>query len=105
MTAGLGSLTAAVACEFTVILALAQRSGDGRIRRAVDLAAAASATGYMVLALSDLGLLRGFGILLALTVAVSLATSRVLVWALLVSPEEADPSFDDVTEPKVLEMV
>ncbi|MCR1785753.1 MMPL family transporter [Nocardioides carbamazepini] len=83
MTAGLGSLTAAVACEFTVLLAHARRTGDARLARAVDLAAAASGTGYVVLALSQLGVIRDFGILLALTVAVSLAVSRLLVRALL----------------------
>nr|WP_156391545.1 RND transporter [Nocardioides sp. Root682] len=112
MTAGLGSLTAAVACEFTVLLALGQRRGDPRIGRAVDLAAAASATGYAVLVVSDLGLIRGFGLLLALTVAVALGTSRLLVWALLpeapadVAPEASD---DEVPAaplvPKVLEKV
>jgi len=83
MTAGLGSLTAAVACEFTVVLASASRSGDRHVARAVDLAAAASATGYAVLAMSPLELIRGFGMLLALTVLVALAVSRFLVWAFL----------------------
>jgi predicted RND superfamily exporter protein len=91
MTAGLGSLTAAVACEFTVLLALAQRRGDRRIARAVDLAAAASATGYAVLAVSDLGLIRGFGLLLAVTVAVALGASRLLVWALLPAGSSRGP--------------
>lgn len=91
MTAGLGSLTAAVACEFTVLLAVAQRRGDHRIARSVDLAAAASATGYAVLAVSDLGLIRGFGLLLAVTVVVALGVSRLLVWALLPDPPEEPP--------------
>lgn len=108
MTAGLGSLTAAVACEFTVLLALGQRRGDPRIGRAVDLAAAASATGYAVLVVSDLGLIRGFGLLLALTVAVALGVSRLLVWALLPEPaEDADEGDASVvlSAPKVLEKV
>lgn len=116
MTAGLGSLTAAVACEFTVMLAFAQRSGDGRLARAVDLAAAASGTGYLVLVVSDLGLIRGFGLLLGLTVAVSLVVSRLLVWALLpeaqLQDSDADPGAGPdagpdsrTTEPKVLEVV
>ncbi|KRB72744.1 hypothetical protein ASE01_22115 [Nocardioides sp. Root190] len=108
MTAGLGSLTAAVACEFTVLLALGQRRGDPRIGRAVDLAAAASATGYAVLVLSDLGLIQGFGLLLALTVAVALGVSRLLVWALL--PEAVEQPEDEsaeaaVPEVKILEKV
>jgi len=108
MTAGLGSLTAAVACEFTVVLAHAHRAGDRRIRRAVDLAAAASATGYSVLALSDLGLIRGFGLLLAMTVVVALAVSRLLVWAVLARPEDKvhdETTFDRAEEPRTLEVV
>lgn len=92
MTAGLGSLTAAVACEFTVVLAHAHRVGDRRIVRAVDLAAAASATGYLVLALSDLGLVREFGLLLALTVVVALGVSRLLAWAVWSGPREHNPA-------------
>lgn len=83
LTAGVGSLTAAVACEFTVVLAAALRSEDRLIARAVDLAAAASATGYAVLALSDLALIRNFGLLLATTVGVALIASRLVVWAFL----------------------
>lgn len=107
MTAGLGSLTAAVACEFTVLLALAQRRGDRMLARAVDLAAAASATGYAVLAVSDLGLIRGFGVLLAVTVAVALGVSRLLVWALLpvVAPGERPDVVPEEEASKVLEKV
>lgn len=106
MTAGLGSLTAAVACEFTVLLALAQRRGDRMLARAVDLAAAASATGYAVLAVSDLGLIRGFGVLLAVTVAVALGASRLLVWALLPAATARERTVVVHEEaPKVLENV
>jgi predicted RND superfamily exporter protein len=111
MTAGLGSLTAAVACEFTVVLAHAHRVGDRRIRRAVDLAAAASATGYSVLALSDLGLIRGFGLLLALTVVVALGVSRLLVWAVVDHPRDTERDTRDeksvarAEEPRTLEVV
>ncbi len=106
MTAGLGSLTAAVACEFTVLLALARRRGDRMLARAVDLAAAASATGYAVLAVSDLGLIRGFGVLLAVTVVVALGASRLLVWALLpaATPQERAVVVHEEA-PKVLEKV
>lgn len=103
MTAGLGSLTAAVACEFTVLLALAQRRGDRMLARAVDLAAAASATGYAVLAVSELGLIRGFGVLLAVTVGVALGASRLLVWALLPAATTEEPAVVVPEEkPKVL---
>ncbi len=106
MTAGLGSLTAAVACEFTVLLAVAQRRGDHRIARSVDLAAAASATGYAVLAVSDLGLIRGFGFLLAVTVVVALGVSRLLVWAMLPdAPEEPPVAVPDDSTSKVQVLV
>lgn len=81
ITAAVGSLTAAVACELTVVLAHAVRVQDRRIVRAVELAGAASATGYAVLALSDLALIRGFGLVLAVTVLLALASSRLVVWA------------------------
>jgi predicted RND superfamily exporter protein len=96
ITAGVGSLTAAVACEFTVVLAHALERGDRRIARAVDLAAAASATGYAVLAVSDLSLIRGFGLLLAATVVLALGVSRLLVWALLARDVESpDASIEE----------
>lgn len=106
MTAGLGSLTAAVACEFTVVLAHAHRVGDRRMVRAVDLAAAASATGYLVLVLSDLGLIRDFGLLLALTVVVALGVSRLLTWAIRPGPHDPSPApVDRAVEAKTLEVV
>lgn len=95
LTAGLGSLTAAVACEFTIVLAYARQQGRSTVTRAVSLAAAASATGYAVLLLSDLGPVRGFGALLGATVVVSLVVSRVMVAAfvrpVLPAPEAAHP--------------
>lgn len=83
LTAGLGSLTAAVACEFTIVLAYARESERPAVARAVSLAAAASATGYAVLLLSRLGPVRGFGALLAATVLVALLVAKVLVVALV----------------------
>ncbi|MDQ6524584.1 RND transporter [Nocardioides sp. LHD-245] len=106
MTAGLGSLTAAVACEFTVLLAHARRTGDRRMTRAVDLAAAASGTGYVVLALSQLGVIRDFGLLLSLTVGASLAVSRLLVTALLPAGRAATTALPAAPRPaRVLEVV
>lgn len=91
ITAAVGSLTAAVACELTVVLAYAVRAGDRQIVRAVELAAAASATGYGVLALSDLSLIRGFGLVLAVTVLLSLAASRLVVWTFVEEVASAAP--------------
>jgi len=78
ITAAVGSLAAAVACEFTVVLADAERRGHSH--RSVRLAAAASATGYLVLAASGVASIRSFGLLLAITVIVAAATAQFVVW-------------------------
>ena len=80
VTVALGSLTAAVGCEFTVVLADAARRADKAARRAVLLAAAASATGYSVLMLSGLSSLAEFGALLTITVVLAFASSTIVVW-------------------------
>lgn len=78
ITAAVGSLAAAVACEFTVVLADAERRAHSH--RSVRLAAAASATGYLVLAASGVSSIRSFGLLLAVTVMVAAATAQFVVW-------------------------
>lgn len=80
ITVAVGSLTAAVGCEFTVVLADAVRRRDAGIRRAVLLAAGASATGYSVLMLSELSPVRQFGGLLVATVGLALACAAFVVW-------------------------
>jgi len=87
ITVALGSLTAAVGCEFTVVLAEAARRRTREIRRAVLLAAAASGTGYAVLTLSELSLVRGFGAMLAGSVGLALLSAAFVVW-LTVGPGE-----------------
>jgi len=81
VTVAIGSLTAAVGCEFTVLSAEAARRGDRSLRRAVVLAAAASATGYAVLVLSQLSVVAEFGVLLALSVGVAYGSAVFVVWA------------------------
>jgi predicted RND superfamily exporter protein len=81
ITMALGSLIAAVGCEFAVLLAEAERRGDGGLRRSVLLVAAVSAVGYLALALSRLDAIRQFGLLLAAAVVLSLATARFMIWA------------------------
>jgi predicted RND superfamily exporter protein len=76
ITAAVGSLAAAVACEFTVVLSHAR----GRSHRTVPLAAAASATGYGVLAVSGVTSIREFGLLLAVTVVVAAVVAHLMVW-------------------------
>jgi predicted RND superfamily exporter protein len=80
LTAAVGSLAAAVACEFTVILRESASRGDRRLGRAVTLAAVASGIGYGVLAFSRLSVISEFGLLLAVTVAAALGASRFVVW-------------------------
>lgn len=86
VTVALGSLTAAVGCEFTVLLLDAARRGDRGLRRAVLLAAAASATGYAVLMLSQLSVVAQFGLLLGLSVALALGSAALVVWVAHSSP-------------------
>ncbi|KRA29997.1 MULTISPECIES: hypothetical protein [unclassified Nocardioides] len=78
ITVALGSLTAAVGCEFAVMLSEARRSGDRRLRRSVYIAAAVSAAGYSALSISDLDLLRQFSATLVAAVALALAAGHLV---------------------------
>ncbi|WP_226369824.1 MMPL family transporter [Pseudonocardia oceani] len=80
VTIAIGSLTAAVGCEFTVLAAEAARRGDRSLHRAVLLAAAASATGYAVLMFSQLSVVAQFGLLLAVSVGVAMGSAVFVVW-------------------------
>jgi hypothetical protein len=80
-TVALGSLTAAVGCEFTVLISQATRPGERAIRRAVVLAVASAATGFLVLVGSELAVMRQFGVFLAGSVLLSYVASRAVVWA------------------------
>jgi hypothetical protein len=86
VTVALGSLTAAVGCEFAVLLAEATRRGDRGLGRAVFLAAAASATGYAVLMVSALTVVVQFGLLLTLSVVLAFGSAAFVVWAARISP-------------------
>lgn len=103
VTVALGSLTAAVGCEFTVVLAEAARRADRGIHRAVVLAAAASATGYSVLMLSGLSVVREFGGLLAIAVVLAFSSAALVVR--IAPPSEVDkevvPTSYDKTETPV----
>lgn len=79
LTLSLGSLSAAIGCEFTVLLLAAQRSADARLQRSVLLAAAFSAAGYLALVLSGLPILREFGMSLTVTVVLSLVSAFAVV--------------------------
>ncbi|MDQ1678660.1 MAG: uncharacterized protein QOC93_3804 [Actinomycetota bacterium] len=82
VTVALGSLTAAVGCEFTVLLAEARRRGDAVLARSVRLAAITAAVGYAALTLSELAMIRQFGLLLAGSVCLSLLTAVCVTVAL-----------------------
>lgn len=96
LTVALGSLTAAVGCEFTVVLAESARRRSTALRRSVVLAAASSAVGYAVLAVSSLSAVAEFGLLLAGAVLLSLAVAWCVVTATTArapgqEPEEIRP--------------
>jgi predicted RND superfamily exporter protein len=81
LTVALGSLTAAVGCEFTVLVTESMRRRDMRLRRAVEMAMLTSGLGYAVLAVSNLAVMRQFGVLLAGSVVLSYLMARLVVWA------------------------
>ncbi|MCW2778372.1 MAG: hypothetical protein JWN17_2097 [Frankiales bacterium] len=78
LTLALGSLTAAVGCEFSVVLG--SRQGEDS-RRGVLLAAGACLAGYLSLAVSGLDVIRDFGLVLAGSVVLGYASSRLVTAA------------------------
>lgn len=89
LTVALGSLTAAIGCEFTVMVAEAARRRDRDLRVAVGLATLTSGAGFAVLAFSQLAVMREFGILLAGSVVLSYLAAHfvVRVWPPAVMPD------------------
>ncbi|WP_433503178.1 RND transporter [Pseudonocardia halophobica] len=97
LTIALGSLTAAVGCEFSVVLAeSARRRARGGLRRAVPLLAAVSAVGYGALMLSDLQIVREFGVQLAAAVLLSVISAQLVLRAL---PPRLQPTPTTPTAP------
>lgn len=82
LTIVLGSLTIAIACEYSVLLSAVNVPSALRLRRTVGVAALSTALGYLSLLLSGLAVLREFGAMLAGAVALSylsaIALNRVL---------------------------
>ncbi|KAA9165984.1 MMPL family transporter [Amycolatopsis acidicola] len=103
VTVGLGSLTAAVGCEFTVLLAESARRNSRTLRRSVGLAALTSAVGYTVLSFSGLTAIREFGLLLAGSVLLALAAAACVVWATVGRPGRGTETADipEVRKPMV----
>lgn len=94
LTTALGSLSTVTACEFTVLLLDAGRSRTSRLRRVIGWACATSAVGYLALVPSRIGLLREFGITLAVTVVLSYLAALAVVRLLPVT----QPSTVDISE-------
>lgn len=86
VSVALGSLTTAIGCEFTVLFAESVRQRSRRLLRSVLLATATSAVGYAVLAVSQLAVIREFGMLLAGSVILALVSAGCVV-AASVRPE------------------
>ncbi|WP_020498653.1 hypothetical protein [Sciscionella marina] len=91
LTVGLGALTTAVGCEFTVFVADARRTNSRAMFWGVGSACANSAVGYLVLTAAGLTALRDFGLLLAGAVVLSYL-SALLVIRLLPGPPPRTPS-------------
>lgn len=79
LTLALGPLTAAAGCEFAVLLAEARRTADAVLQRSVLLAAGLSSAGYGVLALSDLPVVRDFGLALVASLGLALLSAVAVV--------------------------
>jgi predicted RND superfamily exporter protein len=79
LSVALGSLTTATACEFTVLLVYAGAAGARTLRRTVGVAALAASLGYLALVASKLSVIRDFGLLLAVTVGLSLLAAQLVV--------------------------
>jgi uncharacterized protein len=78
LTVGLGSLTAAVGCEFTLFALERRAAGVARPWPGVVAAAATSAAGFAVLAFSRLEVLAEFGAVLAGSILLALLAARLL---------------------------
>jgi predicted RND superfamily exporter protein len=90
LTVGLGSLTAAVGCEFTLFTLerRAEGQGGGAAFRGAVTAGAVAAAGFASLAVSRLDVLAGFGLVLAGSVLLALLAAWLLAGLPGASPAE-----------------
>lgn len=79
LTIALGSLATVTACEFTVLLAEARRLRMPALGKVVVWACATSVVGYLALVPSRIGLLREFGVTLAVTMLLSYLAALAVV--------------------------
>lgn len=98
LTVALGSLATVTACEFTVLLLDGYRQRSARLRRMVGWACATSAIGYLALVPSKIGLLREFGLTLAVTVVLSYVAAVAVV---RLSPARSRPPSPALPESRV----
>lgn len=87
LTVGLGSLTAAVGCEFTLFTLERRAAGAADAFRGAVTAAVTASAGFAALAVSRLDVLAGFGMVLAGSVLLALLAAWLLVPAPIV-PEQ-----------------
>lgn len=92
LSAALGSLTTATACEFTVLFSFARTGEQRALRRTVYVAATAAALGYLALTASTLAVLVQFGLLLAATVGLSLLAAIAVTRLLPPAPQASTPT-------------
>lgn len=88
LTVAMGSLTTVTGCEFLVLLADPQVEANQKLRRSVGFACLTSAVGYCALAVSDLSVLREFGLVLTGTVVMSYVAARTVLW---IAPHRPSP--------------
>ena len=102
LTVGLGALTAAVGCEFTLFALERRAAGLARPWPGVVAAAATSAAGFGVLALSRLDVLAEFGAVLAGSILLALLAARLLTAPLPGSIPAGDPAIPPLPSPSPL---
>lgn len=78
LTIALGSLTTVIACEYTIVLADRGGAQAARLRRTVGVAATTAVVGYLVLVVSDVSVIRDFGVLLACAVVLAFVAAHLV---------------------------
>jgi hypothetical protein len=99
ITVALGTLTAAVCAEFTVLLAQSTRTAQRGVRSAVLLAVSTSTLGYLTLTASSLAVIREFGLLLGGGVLLAFGCAALVVRITCPSPGERAPRPSATSEP------
>ncbi len=104
LTVGLGSLTAAVGCEFTLFALERRAAGVARPWPGVVAAAATSAAGFAVLAFSRLDVLAEFGAVLAGSILLALLAARLLAATVPLPAPAGGVALSRAAEPEPVEV-